>query len=161
MPENLSKSAIDCLKIFHNIIVVSRIRGLSLIKLMTKIKSITEVEFDAFCKFVYSRLPAVSGFEETDLEILNFAIYWQLCYVLDQPLDFGNELDSKIIVYRQNIQNILCNRVAYPFDILQIIDKNVLEKVSDYSKTQLNADSLIREKIPPAYYPGINSVFTD
>lgn len=95
---------------------------------MTKNKLITEAEFDELCRLVFFQLTP-SDSEECDRETLTYAIYWQLCYLFEQPLDFGRKTESRTPTFRKNIQTVLNDRLSDSFDVLQIIDRNIAEQI--------------------------------
>lgn len=95
---------------------------------------ISKPAFDELCKYVCSQIQP-SGSEQTDKEALNFAIYWQICLVLEKKVEFINGLHSKIPYYQKLLQNIIDNQMAEWFDVSEIIEKNISESLQNqYSK---------------------------
>lgn len=88
--------------------------------------NISQTEFDELCKYICFQITP-SGSKKLDIEALNFAIYWQLCCLLDQKVQPDNFNHAKITGYRQSLQLLLDDYGANNFDALQIIDSNINE----------------------------------
>lgn len=87
---------------------------------------ISQTEFNELCKYICCQITP-SGSKTLDIETLNFAIYWQLCCLLDQKIRPDDFKHAKITSYRQNLQILLYDHGANDFDALQIVDHNINE----------------------------------
>ena len=104
---------------------------------MTKNIFISKAEFCEVCKYVCSQL-VPSGSKELDKEALNYAIYWQLCAILDERISFKKNSYSKTNRYRHSLRELLKNRTTDFFDVLEIVDENIDEVMSfSYGKQTL------------------------
>lgn len=93
---------------------------------MIKDQTISQTEFNELCKYICCQITP-SGSKTLDIEALNFAIYWQLCCLLDQKVIPDNFRHAKITGYRQSLQTLLNDYGANDFDALQIVDNNINE----------------------------------
>ena len=101
---------------------------------MTKINFLTQPEVDEFCKYVCYQLQT-SGSKKSDIETLYFAVYWQICCVLEQEVEVVAESDSKVNKFRQMIQTLTARLLDESYDILQVIDRNILECIDRHYLT--------------------------
>ena len=102
---------------------------------MIKNESINKAEFCELCKYVCCQL-IPSGSRELDKETLNFAIYWQICNIFDERVLFRGNSHSKIMIYQQQLRDLLSVRITDPFDVLQIVEMIIDESVSTLYERQ-------------------------
>lgn len=87
---------------------------------------ISKPAFNELCKYVCYQMQ-MSGSEQLDRETLNFAIYWQVCFLLNEQVEFVAELNSKTILYQQLLQDRIDSQMVESFDVSEIIDENISE----------------------------------
>ena len=87
---------------------------------------ISKPAFNELCKYIcYQMQP--SGSEQLDRETLNFAIYWQICVLLDEQVEFITGLNSKTVFYQQLLQNTIDSQIIESFDVSEVIERNISE----------------------------------
>lgn len=87
---------------------------------------ISKPAFNELCKYVCYQIKP-SGSEHIDREALNFAIYWQICFILGEKLEIVPGISSKNLFYQQLLQNTIDNRAIESFSVSEIIDRNISE----------------------------------
>lgn len=87
---------------------------------------ISKPVFNELCKYICCQIQ-LSGSEQVDRETLNFAIYWQICFILDEQLELIPGISSKNLYYQQLLQNKIDNLVSESFSVSEIIDRNISE----------------------------------
>lgn len=87
---------------------------------------ISKPVFNELCKYVCYQIEP-SGSEQLDRETLNFAIYWQICFILGEKLEIMPGISSKNLFYQQLLQSKIDNRAAESFSVSEIIDRNISE----------------------------------
>lgn len=87
---------------------------------------ISKPAFNELCKYVCFQIQP-SGSEQIDREALNFAIYWQICCLLDEQVEFITGLASKTRFYQRLLQDTIDSQPIEPFDVSEIIDSNISE----------------------------------
>ena len=88
----------------------------------------TKESFDEFCKFICNQLNS-SGKEDLDRRTLNFAIYWQICTILDLKLESLSNLKFDIYNYQQCVQNLVNKNVSHYFDTSEIVNRNINKQI--------------------------------
>ena len=95
---------------------------------MMKINFLTQPEVDEFCKYVCYQLQK-SGSKKSDVEALYFAVYWQISFLLEQKVRIIAEPGCEVSKFRQRIQTLTASLADEACDVLQIIDRNIVEFV--------------------------------
>ena len=95
---------------------------------------INKPAFNELCKYVCFQMQP-SGSEQIDRETLNFAIYWQICFLLEEQVECINGSTSKSLFYQQLLQDTIDSQTIEPFDVSEIIERNISELFQNqYSK---------------------------
>ena len=106
---------------------------------------ITKKELDELCQYVCSQI-SFTGSRDDDRETVYFALYWQLCVLFEQRVEINSYSgESKIKIFRQQMQNLLESQKEEISNFLQIIDgiiTRILDKkyklvVSEWNKLPL------------------------